>query len=825
MKAFKLVLVVVVGLVILLMIGIRVFFRLPLPDYGGTVKLEGLVSEVEVRFDPYGVPHIFAENNDDLFFAQGYITARERMFQMDMTRLAGRGELSTLFGEITVSLDKLTKTLGFYRLARSEVPQLSEECRDAIAAYTRGVNAYLDTLKHLPREYVFLRAGPDRWVPEDTVVCGTVMAYSLTRSKKTDLILYRIGEAAGKDTLDAFIPSYPDFAPTVSGPDARREGFPYQALHKPDTVGLLSFPQSLSPQFSGGGRESIGPQSPAMIRLASRIHTVLGPPDIAASNWMIFSGSRTTTGAPILTGSPDLKPTLPALFYVVHLKSETLDVIGGSIPGTPGVSAVGFNGKIAWSMVNGRVDELDYFIERVHPENPDQYLTENGYEDFQVVEETLKIKTEEGVREEPFKIKGSRHGPIISEVMPLAPDHTAMKWVGMNPTGLFQGFLELNRASNFDEFRNALRHVKTPTLNVGYADVKGNIGYQYVASPPIRRKGTGALPVPGWTGEFEWEGAIPFEELPFDLNPAKGYLASFNNPAKETDYHITNYYLFERALRFEELAENLRKLSPEEARGLQLDTVSVVAKRWIPHVLRACQDRDALSQGLRLFDGWDGSINTESPAATLFNAFYFRMMENTFADEVGVPLWMDHLSQSYIIYVPDLLLTRIIDQDDHILFDNVTTTHQTETRDAIIVKSMEAAVAELTQRLGDNPQDWAWGKVHRMAFTHPLGKKLPFLNLRPIPTNGDTFTINAGMWNNDDPYEMESGGVIRLVVDFSDIENSTIICPPGQSGHYMSPHYSDLARMWAEGRQAPMHLLSAKELPRILTLQGKSRSN
>jgi penicillin amidase len=825
MKAFKFVLVALVCLVILLLIGIRVFFHLPLPDYEGTAELEGLVSEVEVRFDPYGVPHIFAENNDDLFFAQGYITARERMFQMDMTRLAGRGELSTLFGEITVNFDKLSKTLGFYRLARSEFPQLSEECRDAISAYTRGVNAYVDTLEHLPREYVFLRARPDRWVPEDTVVCGTVMAYSLTRSKRTDLILYRIGEAGGEDVLDAFVPSYPDFAPTVSGPETRKEESLYPTLHKSDTIGRLSFPRSLAPQFSGSGRESLRPRCVAMNLLASRVHTVLGPPDIAASNWMIFSGSLTATGSPILTGSPDLKPTLPALFYVVRLKSETLDVIGGSIPGTPGVSAVGFNGKIAWSMVNGRVDELDYFIERIHPQNPDQYLTEDGYEDFQVVEETLKIKTDNGVREEAFEIKVSRHGPIISEIMPLAPDHTAMKWVGMEPTGLFQGFLELNRASTFDEFRNALRHVKTPTLNVGYADVKGNIGYQYVASPPIRRKGTGALPVPGWTGAYEWEGAIPFEELPFDLNPKKGYLASFNNPAKKTHYHLTNYYLFERALRFEELAKDLRELSLDEARGLQLDTVSVVAKRWVPHVLGACQNRDDLSKALRLFDGWDGSINTESPAATLFNAFYFRMMENTFADEVGVPLWLDHLSQSYIIYIPDLLLTRIIDRDGHILFDNVTTTHQKETRSTIIVKSMEEAVAELTQRLGDNPQDWAWGKVHRMAFTHPLDKKLPFLNLRPIPTHGDTFTINAGMWNNQDPYEMESGGVIRLVVDFSDIENSTIICPPGQSGHYMSPHYSDLARMWAEGKQAPMHLLSAKELPRILTLKGKSRSN
>jgi len=792
MKTVKYALIILVGLAILLVTATRVFFRLPLPDYEGTVELEGLASDVQVRFDPYGVPHIFAENDEDLFFAQGYITARERMFQMDMTRLAGRGELSSLFGEATLQTDKFMKTVGFYRLASVEFAQLSEECRDIIVAYTRGVNAYIETVKHLPREYVFLRARPGPWVPEDTVVCATLMAYSLTRSKKTELILYRIGENTDRETLEYFIPSPPDFAPTVSGPAARHGARPHENS-------FIRYPsRSLA---------------------ATAIKAPLGPPEIAASNWMIYSGSLTTTGAPLFTGSPDLKPRIPALFNVIHLKSDTLDAIGGAIPGTPGVSAVGFNGKIAWSMVNGRVDELDYFIEKIHPENPNQYLTENGYEDFRIVEETLKIKTKEGIREEKLEVKISRHGPIISEVMPLAPDNAAMKWVGMEPTGLVQGFLELNKASTFEEFREALRHVKTPTLNVGYADVQGNIGYQYVASPPIRKKGTGTLPVPGWTGEYAWQGTIPFERLPYDLNPGKGYLASFNNPAKETDYHLTNYYLYERALRFEELAKDLGGLTLERARDLQLDTVSVVAKRWLPHVVRACRDRDDMEKGLKLFDGWDYDIRTESPAATLFNAFYFRLMENTFADEVGVPLWTEYLSQSYIIYVPDLLLIRMADQDDHILFDNVLTTPLRETRDAVVLKSMEEAVEELTQRLGPDPQGWTWGKVHRMTFVHPMGAKLPFFNLRPIPTDGDTFTINAGMWDNTKPYEMESGGVIRLVVDFSDFEKSTIICPPGQSGHYMSPHYDDLAHMWAEGSQIPMHFASAEDLSRVLTLK------
>jgi penicillin amidase len=384
MKAIRYVLIGVVIVVVLLVIGMRAFLRLPLSAYEGTIELEGLAADVEVRFDDYGVPHIFAENDEDLFFAQGYVTARERMFQMDMTRLAGRGELSSLFGERTLNTDRFMKTVGFYRLAGTEYRQMSGECRDAVLAYTRGVNAYLDTVEHLPLEYALLRARPDPWVPEDTVVCGTLMAYSLTRSKKTDLVLYRIGEAAGEDILAYFIPSYPDFAPTVSGPDRRSGGCPCPVtddrqdpvsaflpsrgapatLHRPESIGLPPSPGyacGLPANVLRGFRTGTGP--------------LPSPPEIVASNWMIFAPSRTTTGAAILTGSPDLKPTLPALFYVIRLKSGTTDVMGGSIPGTPGVSAVGFNGKIAWSMVNGRVDELDYFIEKVNPEDPDQYLT------------------------------------------------------------------------------------------------------------------------------------------------------------------------------------------------------------------------------------------------------------------------------------------------------------------------------------------------------------------------------------------------------------------------------------------------------------------
>jgi penicillin amidase len=794
MKVVKIIIIILLALIVSIFIAYQVFFRLPLPEYSGTIELRGLKADVQVRFDEYGVPHIFADNNEDLYYAQGYITARERMFQMDMTRRAGRGELSVLFGETTLQADKFLKTAGFYRTARIEYEQLEQRYKDIIMAYTRGVNTYIDTVTSLPREYVILGAQPDKWVPEDTVACGILMAYSLTRSKKTDLILYRIGEAAGEEFLRQIIPEYPDFGPLVSNEQAnlsakRLEHF--FACFSPNSA-----------RWSDASFQSL-------------------IPEISASNWMIFAGSRTTTGKPIFTGSPDLEPKIPALFYLIHLKSKNYDVIGGSLPGAPGVNVLGFNGRIAWSTVNGRVDELDYFIEKLNPKNPNQYLTEKGYRDFEIVEETLKIKTKQGIKEEKLLVKISRHGPIISEVMPLAPTNTAMMWVGSRPIGIFEGFEAIQRARNFKEFRRAISHVKTPTLNMGYADIDGNIGYQYMASPPIRKKGNGTLPVPGWNGEYEWIGYIPFEKLPYDLNPKKGYFGSFNNEPKRTPYHITNFYLFERALRFEEIARKIGKLNLEEARKLQIDAVSVVAKRWVPYIIRTCKDDPELSEVCSLFEGWNFSLDPESPAASLFSAFYYHLMGNTFRDEAGEKLWKEQLSQYIIVYIPDLVLTRIIDDNNHILYDNIKTTDVKETRDDIIKLSLRDANAELSGRIGSDPKDWKWGKVHQMIFTHPLGKKLTFLNLRPIPMRGDAFTINAGLWDNNNPYEMKSGGVIRMIVDFSNIENSTFISPPGQSGQFKSPHYDDLAQMWADGNQIPMHYSTGKELPNLLILKKK----
>lgn len=798
MKTLKIAVCVLLVIGVAGFAGFQIFFRLAVPKYSGTVELKGLASEVTVKTDDYGTPHIIAENEEALFFAQGYITARERLFQMDMTRLAGRGELSSLFGERTRDKDRFLKTLGFNRIAEKRYEAMSGHAKEAVDAYTTGVNAWITSMPHKPREYVFLGAEPALWKPEDCVATILLMSYSLTRSKLIDLVMYQVGRNAGSEVLTEIMPSYPDFAPTITG---KKMSPPKQA---PD----------------GNIRELLAASHKFIDEL------LYGIPEFAASNWMIFSGKTTASGLPLFTGSPDLKPTLPALFYLVHLKGGRYDVMGGSLPGTPGVSALGFNGNFAWSAVNGRGDELDYFVEKLNPDNPGQYLTENGYRDFQIIEETLKIKNDHGMSEEPFQVKISRHGPIISGVMPLAPQNCAMQWSAFDVGSRdIEGLLAMNRAEDFTGFRKALELVKTINLGLGYADKDGNIGWQFMASPPIRKKGQGTLPVPGWTGEYDWTGYADFYQLPWDYNPEAGYVASFNNEPGNAEYHLSHFYLFERAIRFQEIMKQRagEKVSLDDARQMQLDTVSPVAKRWLPHILGACRSENS-EPAKKLFESWDLKIDRDSAAATLFNAFYAKFMENTLADEIGKELWNEHLRQSYLYYIPDLVLAKIHDNNTHPFYDDINTPDRHETRDEIIEQSMSESVEQLSEMIGDNPEKWQWKKVHTMHFEHPLGGKLSFFNLNPIPTDGSHHTINSGFWDNQEPFRMDSGGVIRMVVDFADIQNSTIISPPGQSGHYKSPHYSDTAAMWADGKQVPMHFDSYENLSEQLILEPAERN-
>jgi penicillin amidase len=790
-KVSLIVLAIFVFIITTGLLAFYIFFRLSVPDYQGTIKIAGLTSEVEVRTDEHGIPHIFAKNNADLFFAQGYITARERMFQMDLTRLAGRGELSTLFGDKTIKTDKYFKTLGFYRAAQDEYQNLSAETKLAVDSYARGVNTYLSTARHLPREYIILGSKPRPWEPADSVVGALLMSYRLNAPRGIKPLLQQINVNAGPEILQKLLPWIPQSSPMIS-----------------ETKDIPALSMNFHPEKSSLKKNAVATvedfYSPIPLRMR-------------ASNWMIFSGSRTTTGKPVFTGSPDLEAAIPSLFYLIHLKNENYDVIGGSIAGLPGVHAVGFNGKIAWSITVGNGDNTDFFVEKINPQNPDLYLTENGYRKFTVINDTVKIKSGGNLIEEIIKIKISRHGPVISDVMEGMPENCTMLWPGlMGKDGTLDGLLSLNRAENFREFRKSLGMVRGASVHVGYADIEGNIGYQYITTLPVRKSGENPVPVPGESGKHDWIGFIPYEKHPYAYNPPKGYLASFNQMPILANYYGTAYFLFERPYRFEVMAQAKDKFSVKEIADMQNDTGSHTAKRFIPLISRACSQDNSLQPYISMLEKWDRFIRVESPEATLFNSFINHLIENTFADQLGKKV-VAEFNKDLHVSIPLQWLIRYSSDQQNLFWDDIRTTKK-ETMDDMIQKSLHDAVAELRGKYGDDLKKWAWGSVHQSMIRHPLGSVLPFLNLGPYPYAGDDFTIHAGWWNRENPYEMISGAAIRIVVDMADLSTMTLMSPPGQSGHFLSPYYSDLAQTWSKGGQVPANYTSAMTLKNVLKL-------
>ncbi len=796
--AVKKTLIIACGIIVFLSVtaavSFQVFFRLALPSYSGSVTLKGLRGTVEVRTDEYGIPHIFAASEEDLFFAQGYITARERMFQMDITRLAGRGELSTLFGETTVKTDIYFKTLGFYRAAESEYRGLDPDSKSKIDAYARGVNAYLSGARHLPREYSILGGKPQPWKPEDSLVSGLLMSYRLNSQRDIKPILHRIHETAGSELFARLLPWIPDGAPMVSTGGESKS--PLARCDLPYTAPSVR-------EFTAG-EETCWP-------LAMRVR---------ASNWIAFSGSRTTTGKPVFAGSPDLEAVIPSLFYLVHLKGGAYDVIGGSIPGLPGVHAAGFNGHYAWSITVGNGDNLDFYVEKLNPSNPDQYLTETGYRNFTIIEEKVNIKTKGGMKEKRVKVKISRHGPVISDIMPGMPKNCTMQWAGLEGNGgVVSCFLAANRAKNFNEFHRALAIARGGSVNVGYADINGTIGYQYIAPFPVRKSGDNPIPRPGENGRYDWAGYVPYENHPYEVNPAGGCVASFNQMPKPAAYYGTAYFLFERPFRFEEIARSKTRFSVDEIRKMQLDVVSHLAKRWVPPVLRACAGVKDLEPCLALLRNWNGTMDLDLPQPALFNMFFTRLMRNTLENKIGKKQ-VDDLFKDLHSTIPAQWLIRYMGDNRDPIWDDPRTKDVAETRDNMIVKSLKEAVAELTDRYGSSPKKWAWGKVHTMTIKHPLGGALSFFNLSPIPHPGDDFTINAGWYERKSPFDMISGGAIRIIVDMSDLDSMTLICPPGQSGLYLSPWYGNQADIWARGEQVPARYRTAKDIKQVLLLEA-----
>jgi penicillin G amidase len=773
----------VIGILVLVLVVVLAavgtwFVRRPWPQVNGTISVAGLTAPVEVIRDEWGVPHIYAENEADLFFANGYVHAQDRLWQMEFNRRIASGTLSQALGEATLSTDLYLRTVGLRRAAEKDWALVDDETRAILEAYAGGVNAYIDTHRgRLPLEFTILGVDPAPWTPVDTLAWGKVMAQTLSGNYKAELLRARLIAGLGAEAAGQLMPAYPEDGPFIVPPEAGG----YAWLRGKD------IPSPLADLGLGIGQSHV---------------------DWGSNNWVIH-GSRTETGMPLLANDMHLGLDMPAIWYEIGLHGGRFDSVGYSFPAVPMI-IVGHNTRVAWAVTNLPADVQDLYIERLDdPENPTRYEFQGEWHDLEIVHEVLEVKDAEPV---PLEVWITGHGPIINDVVGglEGGEPLALRWTALDGTRLFRAVLSLNVASNWDEFREALRYWDVPSQNFMYADVEGNIGYQSPGLIPMRVPGhLGSVPVPGWTGEYEWQGYIPFEELPRAFNPPAGYLVSANNKvvSDEYPYHLTSDWSAPyRARRITDLLAADNQVTLEDIRTIHGQTYSLPAEALRAYLLEAEAGSDLASQALDLVREWDVYLECDCPGAAVYEVWYWFLVQNTFGDELGEDLMDVYLGASNN---HTQLLIELLADGGSPWFDDIGT-GGVEAWDNIVAQSLEDAVGWLSEHHGQDPQGWEWGQLHTKTFVHqPLGQSgigllEDLFNSDTFPAPGDNFTVNAASFSYRDPFTMDEGVSQRYVADPSDWDNSRSTHTTGQSGQIFHKHREDFIPLWRNVEYHPM---------------------
>ncbi|GAB4129789.1 MAG: penicillin acylase family protein [Roseiflexaceae bacterium] len=746
----------------------------PLPRQRGELRLPGLQAEVQILRDHWGVPHIYAANEPDLFRAQGYVHAQDRLWQMEFQRRLAHGRLSEILGALALDTDRMVRIYGFGRVARQEVDLISPAARAALEAYAAGVNAWIEqNRQQLPIEFTLLQFEPEPWTPADTLVWAKVMALNLSGNWSTEILRARLIAALGAERANQLEPRYPADQPLIVP-----EGVNYPRAIGEAALRQIDAAQSFTVQGAGQG----------------------------SNNWVV-GPSRSASGAPLLANDPHLSISMPSVWYENHLVGGAFQVAGACFPGVPSV-VIGHNARIAWGVTNGMNDTQDLVIERFDPADPLRYRFRDEWKTATLVREEIRIKGQAEAHIEEVRV--TDHGPIIDTVAgdptirAAADEALALRWTALQPAGrIVESILAINQASDWASFRQALANWHVPPQNFVYADVDGNIGYALGGDIPIRAKGDGRLPVPGWTGEFEWIGVVPPAEMPHSYNPPEGFAVSANNRIVSDSFPYTipgEYLNGYRAARIRELIEQTTKHTAESFARIHADVRSLpglqlaaLAGRLSANTPTERAARDALA-------AWDGQLTADSIAGTLYLFMRDRLLELAYAEAqepfglktgVGAFASLPHLD--FLERATPGVLRRLAERDDAWLPAG-------KTWDGLLGEAWQATISELTNQFGDQVDQWRYGRVHQLTIRHPLGS-VPGLgrlfNRGPFETGGDRETICMGNLPRTfagAPFYVAPS--YRQILDLSDWNRSKAIHPTGQSGHPASPHYADFIQPW-----------------------------
>ena len=723
------------------------------------VRVSGLQQPVEVIRDRWGVPHIYAKNSDDLFFAQGYITAQDRLFQLDLWRRIGTGRLAEVLGQKYVARDRIARLVRYRGNWDEEWRSYSSDAKAIATAFISGVNAYIQSLNG-QRSTEFRIAGfdPGLWVPEDVTarVAGLLMTGNMLAEVNRTLDVKKIGLA----TDDRLFPPEP---------------------HIP-----LILPKGLD----------VADISPAIVSdYVAAIGAVHFPGEQGSNNWVV-DGTMTRTGKPILANDPHRGVELPSLRKTVHLIAPGWNVIGAGEPALPGI-ALGHNENIAWGFTIVGIDQQDLYVEKVNPANSAEYMYRGEWKKFEVEGQPIEVKGE-GRRE--VELKYTVHGPVIHEDDSRHRAY-ALKWVGTGAGGAgYLPALKLARAQNWREFQTAVADYKIPSENLVYADRQGNIGWIAAGEAPVRKGWSGLFPVPGDSGEYEWSGFLPSSENPSAYNPARHFVATANHDILPPGYPHALNYAWAPPTRYKRIVEMLtsgKKFDVDDFAHMQQDTVSLPARDFLVMLKdwKPAEESEAAAVRSEMLR-WDCNVSMESRAALVYE------------------VWIEQLHRAMLPQgiastrlAPDILLSEL---------------KASAERDAVLDRTLGAALAEIRERLGAGQAEWKWGNLHKVYFRHALGVKS--LGLAAHARPGDGYTVNA----TGGPHESQThGATYREVLDVSDWDRSVMTNVPGESGVPGDAHYGDLIEGWAEGHYHPMpysrRAVEAAAEERLMMLPAGSR--
>lgn len=814
---------VAAGVVLLLVAGLAWStwtVRRSFPQTGGELVVDGLSAPVDVLRDEYGVPQLYADTAEDLFFAQGFVHAQDRFFEMDVRRHVTAGRLAELVGDGGLETDVYVRSLGWYDVAAEEVALLSPSARAYLEAYADGVNAYVRDRApaELSLEYAVLGlTGPDYvpepWTPTDSLAWLKALAWDL-RSNATDEIARSIAAGAvGTELAEQLYPAYP----TRERPPILDTGTVVGGRFDPEAS---SRPRFARPPLPAPVLAAVSGDLAAVAARGARVPELLGTGEGVGSNSWVLAGEHTASGAPILANDPHLANAMPGIWEQMglHCRDVTpscpFDVSGTTFSGLPGV-VIGHTDRVAWGLTTMYADVADLYVERVRG---DEYLYDGEWLQMSVREEEFLVAGED----EPVTetVRATRRGPLLSDVDDDAgvaaetapvprPDlregegyAVSLQWTALQPGRTMDAVFGFDRAGSWEEFRAAAKLFEVPSQNLVYADVEGHVGYQAPGTIPVRRLGDGRWPAPGWDARYGWRGTIPFRQLPWVLDPPGGVIVTANQQV--VDPRGYPYPLGEdtsygyRAQRIRDLLAERDDWTVEATSALQQDTLHPFAGTLVPLLLEQRLASEYQRDGQELLAEWDGAQAASSAAAAYFNVVWGDLLALTFHDQLPEAIWPEGGERWYEV------VGRLLDEPRSDWWDDVDTA-AVEDRDDVLAAALRQARDDMTRMQAADPAEWRWGALHGVDLENQtLGQSgvaavEAVFNRGPYEVGGSAGAVNATSWEAPEGYETAYGPSTRLVVPLDDLDAARWVVLGGTSGHAFSAHYADQTELWARG--------------------------